>query len=203
MKKFLLPAAVLFILAISACTKNSALEGPTNPTDSTGTNPGGGNGGPVVGKDSVVTFSDVKFGIAPGNESYGRVFSSKTGLVYPDSNIPDSVSKYINLAFQYQASFSMFFSSATQGEFDIKIPGATKTIVRNYVPAATFAVSSFDTLTHATTIKKQTVTDDGNTFDAADLPILIFFKNNDGKMGIIKVKSLLTEYLVADIKVVY
>jgi hypothetical protein len=202
MKKFLLPAAVLFMMAITACTKNSAIEG-TKPTDSTGTNPGGGNGGTVIGKDSVVVFSDVKFGIAPGNESYGRVFSYKTGLVYPDSNIPDSVGKYINLAFQYQASFAMFFSSAVKSEFDITIPAATKTIVRNYVPETTFAASSFDTLTHASTIKKQTVTDDGNTFDAADLPVIIFFKNNDGRMGMIKVKSLLTEYMVADVKIVY
>lgn len=197
MKKFFLPAAVAIALAFGSCTKDAALEGNKGDnTDTTDTS------NPVIGKDSVVTFTDVKFGLAPGDNNYGRVFSSVTGLVYLDDAIPDSVGKYINLAFAYQASFSMFFSSADPNSFDITIPNVTKTNVRNYVDSS-FNVNSFDTLTHASTLYKLTVADDNQTIDAADLPVVVFFKNSDGKIGIVKVKSLSDTYLTVDVKVAY
>ncbi|SFD79182.1 hypothetical protein SAMN05518672_103233 [Chitinophaga sp. CF118] len=198
MKKFLLPVMVVVALAFASCSKDAALEGDKNNNggDSTGTE------NPAVGVDSVVTFTNVKIGLAPGDQTYGRVFSSVTGLVYLDDAIPDSVGKYINLAFHYQASFSMFFSSADPNAFDITIPGVTKTNVRNYVDSS-FKVTSFDTLTHASTLKKLTVTNDNETIDAADLPLAVFFKNSDGKIGIIKVKSLFDNYVLVDVKVEY
>lgn len=204
MKKFFLPAAIVVALAFFAsCSKDAALEGnPDNPGDSTGTG-GGGGGTKPIGVDSVVTFSNVKFGIAPGDQDYGRVFSSYTGLVYLDDAIPDTAGKYINLALHYQAAFSMSFSSADPSNFDITIPGVTKTTVRNLVDSS-FKVASFDTLTHASTLNKLTITaDDNESFDAASLPVAVFFKNSNGKRGIIKVKSLSAGYLTVDVKVMY
>jgi hypothetical protein len=64
-------------------------------------------------------------------------------------------------------------------------------------------VNSFDTLTHASTLNKLTVTDDNATIDAADLPVVVFFKNSNGKIGIVKVKSLSDSYLTVDVKVAY
>jgi hypothetical protein len=203
MKKFFLPAAIVVALAFFAsCSKDAALEGNNGiPDDSTGT--GGGGGGKPIGVDSVVTFTDVKFGIAPGNQDYGRVFSSRTGLVYLDDAIPDSVGKYINLALHYQATFSMSFSSADPNNFDITIPGVTKTTVRNLADS-TFKVASFDTLSHASTLNKLTISaDDNESFDAANLPVAVYFKNSDGKRGVIKVKALNVDYLTVDVKVMY
>lgn len=205
MKKFFLPAAIVLALAFFAsCTKDAALEGNTNnPGDSTGTGGGGGGGTKPVGADSVVTFTDVKLGIAPGNQDYGRVFSSYTGLVYLDDAIPDSAAKKINLALHYMATFSMSFSSADPNSFDISIPGVTKTTVRNKIDSS-FKVASFDTLTHASTLNKLTISaDDNESFDAADLPVAVFFKNSDGKRGVIKVKALNADYLTVDVKVMY
>ena len=204
MKKFILPAIILVAMAFfGSCTKDAALEGNNNnPGDTTGTG-GGGGVKPPIGVDSVVTFSNLKVGIAPGDPDFGRVLSSYTGLVYPDDAIPDSVGKYINLALHYQASFAMAFSSADPNNFDIPIPGVTKTTVRNYVDSS-FKVSSFDTLSHASTLNKLTVSaDDNETIDAANLPVVVFFKNSDGKRGIIKVKSLSDKYLAVDVKVMY
>lgn len=204
MKKFILPATIMVAMAFfGSCTKDAALEGDNNnPGDTTGTGGGGGVITPI-GVDSVVTFTNVKLGVAPGDADFGRVFSSYTGLVYLDDAIPDSVGKYINLALHYQASFAMFFSSADPSNFDISIPGVTKTTVRNYVDSS-FNVSSFDTLTHASALNKLTISaDDNETFDAADLPVAVFFKNSDGKRGIIKVKSLADKYLTVDVKVMY
>jgi hypothetical protein len=200
MKKFFLPAAVVIALAFASCSKDALNSGNGNPSDTTGN--GNGNGNPVIGKDSVVTFTDVKFGLAPGDNTYGRVFSSKTGLVYLDDAIPDSVGKYINLAFAYQGVYAMFFTSADPNSFDINIPGVTKTNVRNYVDSS-FKVTSFDTLTHASALNKLTVADDNETFESAALPLVVFFKNSDGKVGILKVKALSDTYLTADVKVVY
>jgi hypothetical protein len=205
MKKFILPAIILVAMAFfGSCTKDAALEGNNNNSgDSTGTGGGDGGSNPVIGVDSVVTYTNLKLGIAPGDADYGRVFSSYTGLVYPDDAIPDSVGKYINLALHYQASFAMSFSSADPGSFDITIPSVTKTTVRNYVDSS-FSVSSFDTITHASTLNKLTISaDDNETIDAVDLPVAVFFKNSDGKRGIIKVKSLADKYLTVDVKVMY
>jgi hypothetical protein len=205
MKRFILPAIVLIAMAFfGACTKDAALEGNTdNPGDTTGTGGNGGGGSTPIGVDSVVTFTNLQVGIAPGDADYGRVFSSYTGKVYLDDAIPDSVGKYINLALHYQASFAMYFSSADASSFDITIPGVTKTTVRNYVDSS-FKVASFDTLTHASTLNKLTISaDDNETIDAADLPVAVFFKNANGKRGIIKVKSLADKYLTVDVKVMY
>lgn len=205
MKKFLLPAVVVILLALAAsCKKDSALEGDngTNPTDSTGTNPGGGNG--TIGKDSIIAFSDLQFGLMPEDDTYGRVFSYKTGKVYIDDSIPkNGDGKYINLSFQYFGTVSMAFASADPNAFDINIPGVTKTTVRNFVPDSVFRVASFDTLSRASSFKNLVVTDDGNSFSRNELPVVVFFKNSDGKKGVIKVKSLQTEYLVADVKMEY
>lgn len=206
MKKFILPTVILVAMAFfGSCTKDAALEGNNNnPGDTTGTGGGGtGGGGKPIGVDSVVTFTNVKFGIAPGDVDFGRVFSSSTGLVYLDDAIPDSVGKHIHLALHYQASFAMAFSSADPNNFDITIPGVTKTTVRNYVDSS-FNVNSFDTLTHASTLNKLTISaDDNETIDAADLPVAVFFKTSTGKRGIIKVKSLDTRSLTVDVKVMY
>jgi hypothetical protein len=203
MKKFILPVAIMVAMAFfGSCTKDAALEGNNNPGDSTGTG-GGGGGITPIGVDSVVTFTNVKLGLAPGDPDFGRVFSSYTGFAYLDDAIPDSVGKYVNLALHYQGSFSMFFSSADPSSFDITIPNVTKTTVRNYVDSS-FKVSSFDTLTHASALNKLTISaDDNETIDAADLPVAVFFKNSDGKRGIIKVKSLADKYLTVDVKVMY
>jgi hypothetical protein len=197
MKKLLLPV-IMIAIAITACTKEGATEGGSNnnPDTTVVTTP-------VTGADSVVTFQDVNIGWSPNSSTYGRVFSSKTGTVYLDNAIPDTMGKYIDLAFNYFGSIQMNFLSAADASFDLKISGAKTSLVRNYVPADTFAVAAFDTLTHAVTLNKLYVTTDDNSFGATDLPLLVFFKNGNGKKGIVKVKSLASDHIIADVKVQY
>jgi hypothetical protein len=195
MRKYLLLIAII-ALAFAACTKEAATEtgGETNPGDTTST----GNKA-----DSVVTFNDIKFALNPGNDTYGRVFSSFKGKVYPDNDIPDTVYKYIDVAFNNFGVYSMFFTSPNDANFDLSIPGTSTTLVRNLVPSDTFDINSFDTIRHASAIKKLTIVTDDEVFGASDMPLVVFFQNGFGKKGIIKVKARTTEYIITDVKVVY
>ncbi|SHN29038.1 hypothetical protein [Chitinophaga sp. CF418] len=200
MRKYFLLIAVI-ALTYTACSKEAGIGGGTNnPGDTTNT-PGSGSGGNKT--DSVVTFTDLKFSLTPANESYGRVFSSFKGKVYVDGDIPDTLGKYIDVAFNNFGSFSMFFTSPNDESFDLKIPGTLTTLVRNLVPADTFNINSFDTITHASTLKKLTITTDNESFASSDMPLVIFFQNGFAKKGIIKVKAITTDYIVADVKVTY
>ncbi|UPK72666.1 hypothetical protein [Chitinophaga filiformis] len=202
MRKYFLLTAVIALTYI-ACSKEAGISGGTNnPVDTTGT-PGSGSGSGNNKTDSVVTFTDLKFSLTPASESYGRVFSSFKGNVYLDSNIPDTLGRYIDVAFNNFGAFSMFFTSPNDQSFDLKIPGTLTTLVRNLVPADTFNVNSFDTIMHASTLKKLTVVTDGESFASSDMPLLIFFRNGFAKTGIIKVKAITTDYIVADVKVMY
>jgi hypothetical protein len=200
MKKLLLP--VLFIaLAIVACTKEGANDGSgtdTNPIDSTTTptNPGGGK------KDSIVTFTDISIGWKPNSESYGRIFSSATGKVYFDG-AADTMGKYVDLAFNHFGTYNMNFVSPASADFDLKFSGATNTVIRNFVPSDSFRAEAFDTLRNAATIKNLYVYDDGNDFASTSIPCLVFFRNNNGKKGIVKVKAYTNDHIVVDVKVIY
>ncbi|MBW8687437.1 hypothetical protein [Chitinophaga rhizophila] len=199
MRRYFLMAVIA--LAFAACTKESGVGGgTTNPVDSTNL-PGSGSGGNTA--DSVVTFTDLKFSLTPGSEVYGRTFSSFKGKVYMDNDIPDTLGKYIDIFFNNFGTNSMFFASANDETVDLRIPGTLTTLVRNLVPEDTLSVNSFDTITHASIIKKLIVKTDNESFARADLPRLIFFQNGFAKKGIIKVKSMTTEYVIADVKVTY
>ncbi|HJT73907.1 MAG TPA: hypothetical protein VJ720_07805 [Chitinophaga sp.] len=195
MKRYLLLLMAAFALAYTACSKESGIDGNTDPEDSTSTPPN-------TKKDSIVSYSEVQFALLPGSETYGRVFSTIKGKVYTD-NVPDSIGKYLDLAFINFGSSSMFFASVNDPSFDLKLPGVTTTLVRNTVPDSILAVSAFDTLTHAATLNKQTIATDDGSFASTDLPVLILFQNGYGKKGVIKVKSMGLETITADIKVVY
>ena len=199
-KYFLLLVIAVIALTYTACTKEAGIGGGTNNPGDTTTTPGSGSGNKA---DSVVTFTDVKFSLTPASESYGRVFSSFKGKVYVDSDIPDSVGKYIDIAFNNFGAFSMFFTSPNDESFDLKIPGTLTTLVRNKVPSDTFNVNSFDTIAHASTLKKLTIATDNESFGSSDMPLLVLFQNGFAKKGIIKVKAITTDYIVADVKVMY
>lgn len=194
MRRYLLLVAVIALVFAAACSKESAVEGgTTNPDDSTSI--------PSTA-DSIVTYTGVQFALLPGNETYGRVFSTIKGKVYTD-DVPDSIGKYLDLAFVNFGSGYMFFASPNDPSFNLTLPGTTTTLVRNIVPDSILAVSAFDTLTHASTLKKQTIATDDGSFASTDLPVLILFQNGYGKKGVIKVSAIGLETITADIKVVY
>ncbi|MCF6408030.1 hypothetical protein L3C95_34400 [Chitinophaga filiformis] len=200
MRKYFLLMAVIALTYI-ACSKEAGIGGGTNnPGDTTAT-PGSGSGNNKT--DSVVTFTDLKFSLTPASESYGRVFSSFKGKVYLDNDIPDTLGKYIDVAFNNFGAMSMFFTSPNDESFDLDIPGTLTTLVRNLVPADTFNVNSFDTITHASTLKKLTITTDNQSFASSDMPLVVFFQNGFAKKGIIKVTAITADYIVADVKVMY
>lgn len=199
MRKYFLLIAVI-ALTYTACTKEAGIgDGTNTPGDSTNI-PGPGDGNTA---DSVVTFTDLKFSLTPGSETYGRVFSSFKGNVYLDNEIPDSLGKYIDIAFNNFGSFNMFFTSPNDETFDLSIPGTLTTLVRNLVPADDFDVNAFDTIAHASTLKNLTITTDDESFASSDMPLVVFFQNGFGKKGIIKVRAMTSDYIIADVKVTY
>lgn len=199
MRKILVPVAAI-VLAFAACTKEGANEsGPSNPggTDSTST-PGNG-----VNQDSVVTYKDLMFGLQAGDDVYGHVFSSKTGLVYPDGNIPDSVGQYIDVLFHY-LGFNMYFSSANVMDGGQTVPHATTTIFKNNVLAGDpVTAENFDTIEHASTLKKLVFVDDNSAVVTDSIPTVVYFKNSWNKTGVIKLKSVSEDHITVDVKVMY
>lgn len=194
MKKRSLPfifLALVFALAFVACSKEDAKENDPLPEQ------------PEVPKDSVVTYTDLKFSTTPGHPEYGRVFSSYTGLVYTDDAIPDSVSKYVDLAFIYYGDAAMLFTSADSPDFDLTIDGATTSHITNLVNEEMFDVSEFDTLSHATTLRNLEINQDEESFDATALPLAVLFRNGRGKKGVVKVKAVMEDYIIVDVKVEY
>lgn len=193
MKKFYVPV-VMLALAFVACSKDDDKKDTT----------------PVVTapKDSVVTYKDVIFGTTKG-DTIGRAFSSLTGKVYLDSAIPDTMGKHIDLVLGFHGTSVIYFSSPDaadlQTDLGLTIKGATKTVITNYLAAGTMSQATFDTLSHASAIKALDVVSNDDAFSYNSFPHAVYFKNSNGKKGVIMLKAVGSglNYVKADVKVEY
>lgn len=186
MKKILLSGAVL--MACFACQKNNDNTKPdTKPTP----------------KDSIITYTGVALYAKPGDPVNGRLFSTLTGKIYTDNAIPDTIGKHIDIAFNNFGAFSLFFTSATdEATLGFKIPGARETLVQNMPDAKVFSSAWFDTLRHASALDTLKINTDQESFESANIPHIVLFRNAAGKCGAVKVRSF-NQQLLVDIKVEY
>lgn len=196
MKKVLFSVAAIAAVCLVACSKDDKKDAVT-PT-------------PVeVKKDSIVTFTDVRFSTRAG-DSVGRVFSTHYGKMFLDNKIPvsaDSV-KYLDLVSDMHDWGQLYFASPDSLRFieKLTITGAAHTKVQHVVTDTTVISDfKFDTLAHASTLNAITVVDQKNQFATSSKVNLIFFENAQGKKGVIRYKGTASDLnsVRVDIKVQY
>lgn len=193
MKKILFSVAALAAVCFVACSKDDKKD--VTPVE--------------VKKDSIVTFTDVRFSLTEG-DTIGRAFSTHYGKMFTDKKIPASAdsAKYIDLVSGMFNLGDLFFASpdSLRSVKDLTIAGATHTKVQHVVTDTTVISDfKFDTLTHASTLNAITVADQKNEFDTYGKIKLIFFENAQGKKGVIRYKATASDLnsVRVDIKVQY
>ncbi|UCJ10020.1 hypothetical protein KTO58_12725 [Chitinophaga pendula] len=154
-------------------------------------------------KDSLVTYTGVALYAKPNDPVNGRLFSTLSGKIYTDNAIPDTIGQHIDIAFNNFGAYSLFFTSPTdEATLGFKIPGARTSFVLNMPDAQVFSSAWFDTLRHASALDTLKITTDQESFEAANTPHVVLFRNAAGKRGAIKVKSF-NQQLLIDVKVQY
>lgn len=155
----------------------------------------------ITGNNAVVVYQDVAFARAAGNATYGRFFSTETGLIYKDSEVNATTGPKIDLAFAQLGDPVNYFTSPDDSEEDFNIPDAQTTTVINYTTPFGVTAAAFDAATSDAFIKDLAITaSDDNSFSTSH-PYIILFKTESGKKGAIKTKAVNADRLLVDIKV--
>lgn len=153
----------------------------------------------ITGNSAIRTYTDVAFSQTSGSNTYGRFFSTTTGLIYKDNEVNATSGTSIDLAFVGSNSSAIYFASPNSTNLGITIPNATLTKIKNYQSG--FSVSDFDSMSDDSKLQTLTVVDDGEVIGSLSFPLTVIFQNASGKKGVIKLKSINAERLLVDIKV--
>ncbi|MEN8139232.1 MAG: hypothetical protein ABFR62_12440 [Bacteroidota bacterium] len=154
----------------------------------------------VTGNNAVVTYTDLEFAHDGSSDVYGRLFSFETGKMYKDSEISAENGSLIHLAYEGWGNSLFFFESPTVTErYDV--PGATLTLVKNFVIDSIFSVDDFDALEDDSKLKDLTIIDDNNAFGNNYFPGIILFEISTGQKGVIKAKYVNSDRIMVDIKI--
>lgn len=155
----------------------------------------------ITGSNAIVVYEDVEFAREAGSTTYGRFFSTETGLIYKDSEVNETTGPKIDLAFNQFGSSVNFFTSPDDSELEFEIPGAQNTKVINYTPEFGITADIFDDATSDDFISDITIdASDDESFGTSN-PYIILFETESGKKGAIKTKAINTDRLLVDIKV--
>jgi hypothetical protein len=185
MKKItgLLLATILFV----SCSKDN-VETPANTT------------APAADNSTILSYKDIEFSQTEGSATYATYFSTKTGKLYKDSELNATNGPDIDLAFVGGLSKFFFFTSPDDNRFLKKVvPGATKTLVKNYETG--FSAIDFDAVVDDSKLKSLTVVDGLDSVGSLEFPLVVIFQNSKGKKGLIKLKAINADRLLVDIKV--
>jgi hypothetical protein len=145
--------------------------------------------------------SDVEFGREKGSTTYGRFFSTETGLIYKDSETNATTGPKIDLVYGHIDNPVNFFSSPDDGDVGFNIPDPQTTKVINYTPDFGVTAAIFDAATTDGFIKDITISEsDGESFGTSH-PYIVLFETESGKKGAIKTKAVNADRLLVDIKV--
>jgi hypothetical protein len=155
----------------------------------------------VTGNNAILVYQDVAFARAAGSSTYGRFFSTETGLIYKDSEVNATSGPKIDLAFKQNGDPVNYFISPDDGEANFGIPGAQTTKVINYTTAFGVTAAIFDAATDDSFIKNITIpASDDDSFGTSH-PYIILFETEYGRKGAIKTKAVNADRLLVDIKV--
>jgi PKD repeat protein len=157
----------------------------------------------VSGSSSIVSFSNIDFGLTTNDQTYGRSFSIETGEIYLDNEIDELIGSTINLVLDCTSGSTCIFLSPD--DIDLNIPSATKTKVMNYDYDGNTAITpeEFDAMADDSQISNLTIVNDENIFpiSATSDNHIIMFETSTGKIGAIKTKEYNNDILKVDIKV--
>lgn len=155
----------------------------------------------ITGNDAIIVYQDVAFAREPGSSTYGRFFSTETGLIYKDSEVNATTGPKIDLVFAHSGDPVNYFTSPDDGDVGFNIPSPQTTKVINYSPAFGVTAAIFDAATTDAFIKDITISEsDGDSFGTSH-PYVVLFETESGKKGAIKTKAVNSDRLLVDIKV--
>jgi PKD repeat protein len=153
----------------------------------------------IAGYNAVKAYTDIAFSLTKNNATIASFFSSSTGLSYKNAELTDVTGSNIDLAFVSMSGVVNYFVSPDDAAESFNIPSATTTLVKNYVRTE-FSSTDFDNMVSDEKLKSITIVNDNESFGAS-MPQIVLFQNGKGKKGVIKVKSINSERILADIKV--
>ncbi len=155
----------------------------------------------IPGHNALITYNNLEFALEPGNTSYGRYFSFKSGKMYKDSEINNSNGPDIHLGFGSMSHTMYFFVSPDDHSTGLlTIAGATHTKIINWQSTPSITVSAFDAMQDDQLLSGLTISETNDSFDNS-LPTTILFQLASGRKGVIKAKAVNSDRLLTDIKI--
>jgi PKD repeat protein len=155
----------------------------------------------ITGEDAIIVYQDIAFARAAANATYGRFFSTETGLIYKDSEVNATTGSKIDLAFATLGESVNYFTSPDDEEEDFNIPSAQTTKVVNYTPDFGITSAIFDAATNDAFIDDITISASDDDSFGTSHPYIILFETESGRKGAIKTKAVNADRLLVDIKV--
>jgi len=156
----------------------------------------------ITGNSAIVSYKNIAFGREANSATYGRFFSTETGVVYKADEVNASTGPKIDLVFSHIGKSVNYFASPDDLREKYNISGAKTTTIINYpgkslgVTATTFDSAEDDSFINGTEIE----TSDNESFGTSN-PNIILFKTASGKKGAIKTTAINNDRLLVDIKV--
>ena len=151
---------------------------------------------PIV---TLVTYTNIELSQTANSTTYGRFFSTKTGKVIKKTEVSSANGADIDIAYVGSSSSFIYFTSPDDADENFNIPTATKSSFKNYNSG--FSVADFDSMTDDSKLKNLEVINDDNSVGTLNFPVIVTFKNAQGKKGVIKLKASNATRLLVDIKV--
>ncbi len=151
----------------------------------------------IPGHSAISAFADVEFSITGGDATYGRFFSTQSGLGYKNNEVTADNGAGIDIAFNSFDGIINLFETPTASKYNI--PNATHSTFVNYVTSA-FDVANFDSMATDQLLDNLDLTGDLGSFPGTYKGVILF-ENANGKKGVIKVKDVDSKRILVDIKI--
>ncbi len=151
----------------------------------------------IPGHSPILTFTDIEFSILGGDATYGRFFSTETGLIYKNYEVTADNGSKIDIAFDSFSGFINFFETPTKAKYNI--PNASISTFINSVTSE-FDTTNFENMSHDELIANLDLSGVTGTFPDTYKGVVIF-ENSHTKKGVIKVKNIDSKRVLVDIKI--
>ena len=173
-------SAISLTVILATCSKKD------NPAPNTGN---GNNTTPGTNMGEIMTYENITLGGINQKEAIGNAFSTKTGNIIKSGDITAANGPEIDLVYLgFSGGLSFFESPDSLSKWsEPQIPGAKKVEIVNY--QSTFTGAMFDGMTNDEPIKNLTINYDRESFYVGNFPVVVLFKNQFNKKGVIKIKS--------------
>ena len=168
----------------------------------------------ILNYTNLAIQNNIEFGINSAQNTIGVSYSTLNKKLYKTSEINDTNGADIDIVFygiNSNFSFCAFTSPNNTTGFGIAtIPNATTTIYNNkqeenLVTVPIVSTSEFDGLTNETSLLNLAIPNNINLFNGNTIPRIVPFKTQDGRKGLIKIKSIINDgansRIVTDIKI--